>query len=116
MELGCTQAHSEATVQRIEEQPMQHAASQVLSGSGDCAASVIRTRGGIYSDAFLRVVEPSYDLHMGAENLGPVLYSLVRFCKAKHILESGAGYTSIFLLQALEDSAAELDLYRSGVR
>ena len=49
---------------------------------------------------------------MGAENLGPLLYSYVRFTKPARVLEVGAGYTSMFILQALRDNAAELDAYR----
>lgn len=52
----------------------------------------------------------SYVLCAGAENLGPMLYSLVRFTKPARVLEVGAGYTSMFLLQALEDNAAELEV------
>lgn len=41
--------------------------------------------------------------------MGPLLYSLLRFTKPRGgVLELGAGYTSLFLLQALEDNAAEL--------
>ncbi|KAJ1460405.1 hypothetical protein M885DRAFT_433706, partial [Pelagophyceae sp. CCMP2097] len=61
-------------------------------------------------------VELLYDLHMGAENMRPLLYSIARFVKCKRnrprVLEVGAGYTSLFLLQALEDNARELELYR----
>jgi hypothetical protein len=39
--------------------------------------------------------------------MGPLLYSLVRFAKPRAILELGAGFTSLFLLQALADNAAE---------
>ena len=68
--------------------------------------------GGLCDPAFLRLVKPLYDLHMGAENLGPMLYNLVRFTKPARILEVGAGYTSAFLLQALRDNARELETYR----
>jgi predicted O-methyltransferase YrrM len=68
--------------------------------------------GGVYDPTFLRLVKPLYDLHMGAENLGPMLYNLARFTKPARILEVGAGYTSAFLLQALNDNAAELETYR----
>ena len=30
---------------------------------------------------------------------GPLLYALLRFVKPQHVLEIGAGYTSIFMLQ-----------------
>ena len=69
--------------------------------------------GGLVDPTFLKLVKPLYDLHMGAENLGPTLYALVRFTKPARILEVGAGYTSAFLLQALADNAAELEAYRA---
>ncbi len=50
---------------------------------------------------------------MGAENLGPLLYAWVRFAKPANVLEIGAGYTSMFLLRALEDNAAEIEAYRA---
>jgi len=34
------------------------------------------------------------------------LYAWVRFAKPANVLEIGAGYTSMFLLRALEDIAA----------
>lgn len=45
---------------------------------------------------------------MGCENMGPFLHALVRFAKPLHVLEVGAGFTSLFLLQALHDNAEEL--------
>jgi len=65
-------------------------------------------RGGIYDESFVATVRPLYDLHMGCENMGPMLYNLVRFLKPQRILEIGAGYTSIFMAQALADNVAEL--------
>ena len=72
------------------------------------ARPVVSAQGGIYDQSFLRRVQPLYDMHMGVENMGPLLYSLVRFAKPRHVLEVGAGYTSIFILQALHDNASEL--------
>ena len=57
------------------------------------------TTGGLYSQSFLRAVEPLYNMHMGVENMGPLLYALVRFTKPRRVLEVGAGYTSVFILQ-----------------
>ncbi|GMH48037.1 hypothetical protein TrRE_jg12644, partial [Triparma retinervis] len=68
--------------------------------------------GALYDPAFLRVVSPLYDMHMGCENMGPLLYSLVRFLKPKRVLEIGAGLTSIFLLQALVDNEKEEEAMR----
>lgn len=63
--------------------------------------------------SWLRIVDPLYSACMGVENMGPFLYSLLRFIKPKVCLEIGAGYTSAFLLQALEDNQRELDCWRS---
>jgi len=68
--------------------------------------------GGIYNEDFLKIVKPLYDSHMGTENMAPLLYSLVRFVKPRHILEIGAGYTSIFLLQALKDNMLEMKKFK----
>ena len=68
-----------------------------------CGAS-----GGCYSRAFLRACRPLHVQHMGCENMGPLLYSLCRFVKPSHVLEVGAGYTSVWILQALADNDAEL--------
>jgi hypothetical protein len=82
---------------------------------GDARDVIRRTRGGVYDESFLTAIEPLYDLHMGAENMGPLLYALARFCKPVHVLEIGAGYTSVFLLQALRDNADEMATYRSMI-
>ena len=41
--------------------------------------------GGIYSQSFLEAVKPLYDLHMGTENMGPLLYTLLRFLKPMRV-------------------------------
>lgn len=69
------------------------------------------TSGSIYSPRFLRAARPLYSMHMGCENMGPLLYHLARFAKARTVLEIGAGYTSLWLLQALADNAEELRNY-----
>jgi hypothetical protein len=68
--------------------------------------------GGLYNPSFLKVTEGLYDMHMGVENMAPMLYALLRFVKPKEVLEIGAGYTSVFILQALKDNADELKNYR----
>lgn len=95
----------------LEAAPSSKAApsgEDTASGSG--AACAAFTQGVLYSPAFLRVVAPLYEQCMGAENLGPLLHSLVRFTKPRNVLELGAGFTSIFLLQALCDNTAECAL------
>ena len=45
------------------------------------------SEGRLYCPEFCRLVQPLYDQHMGCENMGPMLYNLVRFNKPKRILE-----------------------------
>jgi len=42
------------------------------------------------------------------ENVGPFLYSLIRFTKRRRIVEVGAGYTTLWILQALKDNELEM--------
>ena len=81
-------------------------ASEAAAAASGAACAAF-TRGGLYSAEFLQAVAPLYEQVMGAENLGPLLYSLVRFSKPQNVLELGAGFTSLFLLQALVDNEAE---------
>jgi hypothetical protein len=86
------------------------AAAATADAAAPCtsgAACPAFTRGGMYCPFFLAAVAPLYEMHMGAENVGPLLYSLLRFAKPRAVLELGAGFTSLFLLQALADNAAE---------
>jgi predicted O-methyltransferase YrrM len=57
---------------------------------------------------FLSHVESLYNPHMGVENLGPFLYSFVRFTKVRSLVEVGAGYTTLWILQALRDNEEEM--------
>lgn len=67
--------------------------------------------GRVLDKEWLKIVEPLYSLHMGCENMGPLLYSVLRFVKPRVCLEVGAGYTTAFMLQALEDNAIEEKLW-----
>ncbi|CAE8610215.1 unnamed protein product, partial [Polarella glacialis] len=75
------------------------------------AAARVAQVGSALDGAWLEAVEPLYSMHMGCENMGPMLYSLMRFVKPSCCLEIGAGYTSAFMLQALEDNARELQFW-----
>ena len=88
--------------------------STVNTANTECTQKVhpLSTSGALYSPAFLKVASPLYDMHMGCENMGPMLYSLIRFLKPKRVLEIGAGYTSLFLLQALVDNGKEEERMR----
>mmetsp|Transcript_15695 Transcript_15695/g.28371 ORF Transcript_15695/g.28371 Transcript_15695/m.28371 type:complete len:691 (+) Transcript_15695:79-2151(+) len=74
----------------------------------DAVRDVFLNASPMYSPLFLHHVQPLYNPHMGVENAGPMLYSLVRFTKCRNIVEVGAGYTTLFLLQALKDNDDEM--------
>jgi predicted O-methyltransferase YrrM len=69
-------------------------------------------QSSIVDKAFLHHVESLYNPHMGVENLGPLLYSLIRFTKVRKIVEIGAGYTSLWILQALRENDDEFERIR----
>ena len=72
--------------------------------------------GGAWSARFLSACRGAHDAHMGCENMGPLLYALCRFAKPRRVLEIGAGYTSLWLLQALADNEHELRRCARSVR
>jgi len=74
------------------------------------------TSGGAWNERFLSAVRPAHDAHMGCENMGPLLYSLCRFIKPRNVLEVGAGYTSLWLLQALADNEEEMRRCRQSIQ
>ena len=87
-------------------------AKSKISESTASSTSTTGTVGSIFSADFLKITHPLYDWHMGCENMGPMLYALVRFVKSRKVLEIGAGYTSIYLLQALCDNGKEIQHVR----
>jgi predicted O-methyltransferase YrrM len=65
-------------------------------------------RSPAFSSLFLHHVEALYNPHMGVENIGPFIYSFIRFTKRRNIVEVGAGYTTLWILQALKDNELEM--------
>ena len=65
-------------------------------------------RAGPLDQNFLSHLSSLYNPHMGVENIGFVLYSLIRFTKKRKIVEIGAGYSTVWILQALKDNDAEI--------
>lgn len=49
----------------------------------------------------------------GTENVGPLLYTLIKCCRPKSVFEVGAGYSTLFILKALKDNCDEDSLERS---
>ncbi|KAG7350636.1 methyltransferase domain containing protein [Nitzschia inconspicua] len=62
----------------------------------------------VFQPEFLSHASSLYNPHMGVENLGPFLYNFIRMTKKRQIVEIGAGYTSLWILQALKDNDDEL--------
>ena len=89
-----------------------------MGGDRAAAAPAPAARAGaagpLWDAGWLAQVRPLYDEHMGCENMGPLLYALVRFVKPRRVLEVGAGYTTLFILQALADNEAELAALRNA--
>ena len=81
---------------------------EIDGGAAPAPAARAGCSGGIFDPAWAAKVRPLYDEHMGVENMGPLLYALIRFVKPRTILEVGAGYTTFFVLQALKDNEDEL--------
>ena len=93
-------------------------AAAAVADAGAGAASTDEqlrgARGALFDAAWLEATRPLAAQHMGVENMGPMLYALVRFLKPRRLLEVGAGYTTLFILQALADNAAELQRCRGA--
>jgi predicted O-methyltransferase YrrM len=62
-----------------------------------------------FDKVFASQLAALYNPHMGVEHVGTLLYSLIRFTKSRKIVEIGAGYTSLWILQALKDNDAEME-------
>lgn len=108
----------DATAIRGDARPARHVPTTATASAALAAldAPPPGARGGIFDRRWLELAAKTHDPHMGAENLGPSLYALARFVKPKTVLEIGAGYTSLFLLQALRDNDEELACLRREKR
>jgi hypothetical protein len=67
----------------------------------------------VWDSKFLSHVGLLYSPYMGVENLGPFLYSFFRMTKSRRVVEIGAGFTTLWILQALKDNDVELETIRS---
>jgi len=67
----------------------------------------------VFHSTFLGHIESLYNPHMGVENMGPFLYSFLRLVKKRRVVEIGAGYTSLWILQALKDNEDEMERIRT---
>lgn len=55
---------------------------------------------------FCQRVQSLYRATMGTETAAELLYSLIRFARPQRLIEIGAGYTTLFILQALADNVS----------
>jgi len=60
--------------------------------------------GGVFSRDFLAACRPAHAAAMGAENLGPLLYSLLRFVKPRHVVEVSP---AVYLIKSHDVSFAD---------
>jgi predicted O-methyltransferase YrrM len=82
---------------------------QKLFQYDEAVRQVFLPQSPAFSPLFLHHVQHLYNPHMGVENLGPFLYSFLRFTKRRRIVEVGAGYTTLWILQALKDNDLEME-------
>lgn len=66
--------------------------------------------------AFLESVSELYVPSMGTDVLAPTLYSLLRYVRARTVLEGGMGFTTPFIARALADNAAVFREERDALR
>lgn len=60
---------------------------------------------------FLRIATAAFDPFVpisGTEHVAELLYSIARMLRPKSIVECGSGYTTLFLLAALKENAADV--------
>jgi predicted O-methyltransferase YrrM len=66
----------------------------------------------VLTPAFLDQIADLASPRMGTERMGPLLYALIRMTRPERALEVGMGYTTPFILKALADNAADVDVER----
>jgi hypothetical protein len=64
-----------------------------------------------FIEAAYRAFDP-YRLGSGTENVGPLMYSLVRLERYETVAEFGAGLTTLFLAKALADNQRDFVLHK----
>ena len=86
-----------------------------------CFASEVRfnIRRALEIDAMPRTfADAALELQtvFGTENVAPLLYSLVKFCRPRTALEVGAGLSTMYILRALKENVEEDRLERTSNR
>ncbi|MFA5897610.1 MAG: hypothetical protein WC829_00720 [Hyphomicrobium sp.] len=63
----------------------------------------------MFNESFLSSIADLASPRMGTEGMGPFLYSLVRMLRPRSVLEVGIGYSTPFILKALDDNVSEIE-------
>ncbi len=66
----------------------------------------------MFTTDFLNRIQKLATPRMGTEHMGPLLYSLVRMVRPLRVLEAGVGYTTPFIVKALQDNVDDFDRER----
>lgn len=95
----------------VEKPPFED--DEILFRHDDTVRQTFIPKSSVWDSSFLSQVGLLYNPCMGVENLGPFLYSFLRMTKRRRVVEIGAGYTTLWILQALKDNDIELESVRS---
>ena len=95
----------------IEKPPFED--DEILFRHDNTVRQTFVPKPSVWDREFLSQAGLLYNPCMGVENLGPFLYSFLRMTKRRKVVEIGAGYTTLWILQALKDNDIELESIRS---
>jgi len=95
----------------VEKPPFED--DEILFRHDDTVRQTFIPKPSVWDSNFLSQVGSLYNPCMGVENLGPFLYSFLRMTKKRRVVEIGAGFTTLWILQALKDNDLELQSVRS---
>ena len=95
----------------IEKPPFED--DEIMFRHDETVRQTFGPKPSVWDSNFLSQVGLLYNPCMGVENLGPLLYSFLRMTKKRRVVEIGAGYTTLWILQALKDNDLELESVRS---
>jgi len=95
----------------LEQPPFED--DEILFRHDNTVRQTFIPKPSIWDTNFLSHVGLLYNPCMGVENLGPFLYSFLRMTKKRRVVEIGAGFTTLWILQALKENDLELQSVRS---
>jgi predicted O-methyltransferase YrrM len=95
----------------VEKPPFED--DEILFRHDNTVRQTFVPKPSLWDQNFLSQVGLLYNPCMGVENLGPFLYSFLRMTKRRRVVEIGAGYTTLWILQALKDNDIEMQSIRS---